>query len=211
MGCGKSTLKPKSAIDAKLVQAIREKKLEMGDHKHSFNELLLKFPKLAAGFTKCRDMFKVLDVNGDNYIDLQEFTNSCEKVGFSQDSPLKDIFKAADLDGSSKVDVYEFVLIFTIVHLLHPEQSSKLDPDITRALDIVQDAFCYFDATTDGYLARAEMQKALEGPNTPGKQTVQVADKLFDYLDFDGSGRISFKEFLVGVEKMVMEEYNDEE
>lgn len=34
---------------------------------------------------------------------------------------------------------------------------------------------------------------------------------MFAQLDFDGSGGISFKEFLIGLEKMVMEEYDDPE
>lgn len=40
--------------------------------------------------------------------------------------------------------------------------------------------------------------------------TRALSDKLFAQLDFDGSGGISFKEFLIGLEKMVMEEYGEE-
>jgi len=39
--------------------------------------------------------------------------------------------------------------------------------------------------------------------------TRDLSDRLFTQLDFDGSGGISFKEFLIGLEKMVMEEYGD--
>lgn len=43
------------------------------------------------------------------------------------------------------------------------------------------------------------------------RATKALSDKLFAQLDFDGSGGISFKEFLIGLEKMVMEEFEDEE
>lgn len=43
------------------------------------------------------------------------------------------------------------------------------------------------------------------------RATRALSDKLFAQLDFDGSGGISFKEFLIGLEKMVMEEYGEEE
>lgn len=40
--------------------------------------------------------------------------------------------------------------------------------------------------------------------------TRAISEKLFAQLDFDGSGGISFKEFLIGLEKMVMEEYGED-
>jgi hypothetical protein len=43
------------------------------------------------------------------------------------------------------------------------------------------------------------------------RTTKALSDKLFAQLDFDGSGGISFKEFLIGLEKMVMEEFDDED
>ena len=55
------------------------------------------------------------------------------------------------------------------------------------------------------------MAEVLCTSNTPGRTTRALADKLFAQLDFDGSGGISFKEFLIGLERMVMEEYLDED
>jgi Ca2+-binding EF-hand superfamily protein len=43
------------------------------------------------------------------------------------------------------------------------------------------------------------------------RATRALSDKLFAQLDFDGSGGISFKEFLIGLEKMVMEEYCEDD
>lgn len=63
----------------------------------------------------------------------------------------------------------------------------------------------------DGSLERDEVATALCSTSTPGRTTKALSDKLFEQLDFDGSGGISFKEFLIGLERMVMEEYEDDD
>lgn len=44
-----------------------------------------------------------------------------------------------------------------------------------------------------------------------GSDNTTVAGQLFSQLDWDGNGHISFKEFLLGLEKMVMEGAEDDE
>lgn len=102
------------------------------------------------------------------------------------------------------------MLVFVVIQLLSPERAAHLPPEIQKTLEIVEDAFCCFDASEDGYLEPSEVAEVLCTSNTPGRATRALSDKLFAQLDFDGSGGISFKEFLVGLEKMVMEEYADE-
>ena len=43
------------------------------------------------------------------------------------------------------------------------------------------------------------------------RTTKALSDKLFQQLDFDHSGGISFKEFLIGLERMIMEDYEDDD
>jgi hypothetical protein len=66
-------------------------------------------------------------------------------------------------------DVYEFVLVFVVVHLLNPERAQALPPEIKTTLEIVEDAFCCFDASDDGSLEREEVQEALCKNTTPGR------------------------------------------
>lgn len=146
MGC--NTSRALNPIDAKLVEALIEAKKQRRRHDFTFNELLLKFPKMAAGFKKCREYFNRLDSNGDKLIDMTEFTSQASKLGLSMDlEDLKNVFDAADIDRSTKIDVFEFVLVFVVIHLLHPEKASQLAPEIRATLEIVEDAFCCFDAT----------------------------------------------------------------
>eukprot|EP00879_Flechtneria_rotunda_P024744 GHRR01026250.1.p1 GENE.GHRR01026250.1~~GHRR01026250.1.p1 ORF type:complete len:270 (+),score=96.77 GHRR01026250.1:245-1054(+) len=208
MGCSAS--RASNPIDAALIAALIEARKNRQSHGLTFNELLLKFPKMAAGFKKVRKYFNMLDLNGDHVIDMREFTTQAHKIGLDmKPEDLKNVFDAADIDHSMEIDVFEFVLVFVVIHLLSPERAVALPEEIQTTLEIVEDAFCCFDASADGYLEKEEVQNALCTATTPGRATKALSDKLFAQLDFDGSGGISFKEFLIGLEKMVMEEYED--
>lgn len=213
MGCS-SSVDVGNTIDAQLVAAIVASKAKRKRTRadYTFNELLLKFPRMAAGFKKCRELFKLLDTNGDKLIDMQEFTSQAHKLGLEGHvKVLKDIFHAADVDDSKQIDAMEFVLVFVIIHLLYPAKSAMLDPDIRNTLDIIEEAFGQFDASADGLLEREEVAKVMCSRNTPGRANLAISEQLFNALDWDGSNSISFKEFLLGLERMVMEEYEDED
>ncbi len=152
MGCSASKINP---IDRRLAVALIAVKQRRGLHKFKFDELLLKFNKLARGFKKCRESFALLDTNGDQVIDIHEFTSQAGKLGLDSVSvqELTNIFEAADIDNSACIDVFEFVLVFVILHLLHPERSAHLAPEIRTALEIVEDAFCCFDASVSATAA----------------------------------------------------------
>lgn len=218
MGCAKSkpaSDAPINAVDAKLIEAVKQTKRRRGSQRrrsHTFDELFMKFPKLRAGFLKCRDYFDQIDTNKDGFIDPIEFKDNCAKIGLDPNSAtLTSIFEAADVDRSKKLDKIEFIIVFTIIQLTEPEKATQIHPDIQAALDIIEQAFCYFDSSADGYLERAEVAAAL----TKGKKKAQdnhgVSDLLFDQLDWDGNGRVSFKEFLIGIEKLVLGIDEDEE
>ncbi|KAI8471865.1 MAG: hypothetical protein J3K34DRAFT_520225 [Monoraphidium minutum] len=216
MGCKVS--RHVNPIDAALTQALHAAKARRGKKDFTFNELLLKFSSMSAGFKKAREYFDSMDLNGDKLIDLHEFTTMAPRVGLDMAlEDLKNVFAAADIDNSTKarpaaraaIDVFEFMLVFVVIQLLSPERARHLPPEIHKTLEIVEDAFCCFDASEDGYLEPSEVAEVLCTSNTPGRATRALSDKLFAQLDFDGSGGISFKEFLIGLEKMVMEEFVD--
>lgn len=71
MGCKPS--RHVNPIDAALIQALHAAKRRRGKKDFTFNELLLKFSAMAAGFKKAREYFAAMDLNGDKLIDLDEF------------------------------------------------------------------------------------------------------------------------------------------
>lgn len=49
-----------------------------------------------------------------------------------------------------------------MVHLLRPEQAANMPPELLTTLRVVEDAFCCFDTSADGYLEAAEVSAALQ-------------------------------------------------
>lgn len=92
--------------------------------------------------------------------------------------------------------------MLTIVHIGLPEQGKKIHPDIGKALSIMEHFFAYFDDSADGFIEKDELLKAF-GVDRKGSEVrfnSSAAESLFAKLDFDHSGKVSFKEFLVGIE-----------
>ena len=77
----------------------------------------------------------------------------------------------------------------------------------------------YFDSSCDGTLEKNEIMAALNNKTSksdhakPSKNAKGkgAGDALFQVLDLDGSGEISFKEFLLGMRKIVLDEELEEE
>ncbi len=140
-------------------------------------------------------------------MDAREFRQHCRLFGLEPNDPLiAEIYDAADMDGSTAIDRMELVLVFIIIHLLHPEKSAQMDKEIRKALEIVEHAFNCFDVSHDGSLQQGEIYNSMMDGQQPKGNTKQVSDNLFAQLDWDGSGSISIREFLFGLERMVMEE-----
>jgi hypothetical protein len=112
----------------------------------------------------------------------------------------------APQDGSRRIDRMELVLVFIIIHLLHPEKSAQMDPTIRSALQIVEHSFSCFDVSHDGTLQQGEIYSSMMDAQQPAGSTQQASANLFAQLDWDGNGSISIREFLFGLERMVMEE-----
>ena len=80
-------------------------------------------------------------------------------------------------------------------------------------------SFVYFDSSCDGTLEKNEIMTALNSKTSrsdhakPSKNAkgTGAGDALFKVLDLDGSGEISFKEFLLGMRKIVLDEELEEE
>lgn len=214
MGCGGSKERPLNAIDSKLVKAVVDAKRRAGRTKvTSFDQIMLQMPILKKGFVKCREYFATMDTDHTGRIGYTQFREQCSKIGLDPNHPmLKEVFETADLDGSHTIEKPELSIIFTIMYLVDSSDNTYIHPNIVSALDLVEKAFIFFDCTADGFLERKEVFSALkEGRSSKGRSNNSAARTLFDSLDWDKSGNVSFKEFLLGLERMVMEGEDDEE
>jgi calcium-binding protein CML len=196
-------------IDKLMLNAIRKAKRN-GARPGKFNELLLKLPTIKEGFRKVKEVFDELDDNKDGTVDAEEFQRNCQLLGLEQNDPmLMDIYRSADLDGSSKIDIHEFISIVTVVYLLKAEEAKeKIHTSIRATLALIEGFFCHFDSSADGYIERVEIIRALGGKSTESSSAM-AGKRLFDSLDWDNSGRISFKEFVVGMKRFALEDEDE--
>lgn len=213
-------------LDEKLADIIKKKAGRKEARSSSFNKLLLRFNHLDKGFTKCREVFHSLDVDGNNVIDLEELRQGCRKMGFAvNDDMIVKIFDASDLDGNRVVDFREFIVVLAILYMFSTEDQGHspagLDASIIKTFSLAEEAFTYFDASKDGFMDRSEVMAALKETGMPHKRGTKsqanvkgssmnnILIKRFEEMDWDNNGQISFKEFLYAVQGWVLDDDDD--
>lgn len=165
----------------------------------SLNTIALKFPKADAAFRQIRQKFDFYDKDNSQSIDMDELKECLKELQVSlSESEIQQLFQEADMDSSNGVQFKEFILLMAIVHLLHPSDTTGGArfglPEVDAALNMVEDAFLFFDEDGDGYLSKDEIQHAL----TDGKEggAGSAATQRFAEMDYNTDGLCSFKEFL---------------
>ena len=195
-----------NALEKMLVAAIvntkRRKSFKV--KKSSFNNLMLQFPKLRQGFKKVRDSFKTLTVAADaplgaaTRVPWAVFKEKCSTIGIDSGSAsTRELLAIAEVTDDMLMSSTDLTLIYTVVYLLDANKKATIQyPEVKSALEIMEKAFCFFDSSSDGCIERKEMALAMKsGTRVFGKKASKgLADRLFDQLDWDGSGRITFKE-----------------
>lgn len=85
----------------------------------SYSRLLLQFPSLYSGFSKCKMVFQNVDIDNDGGVTLEELKAGCAKLGYQlTDEELESTFAATDLNKNKVLDVKEFVVVLAILHML---------------------------------------------------------------------------------------------
>ncbi|CAI7867146.1 unnamed protein product [Closterium sp. NIES-53] len=129
-----------------------------------------------------QEVFKIIDVNGDGTLTLEELRNGLRRIG----SPLSDaevqaLMDAADIDGNGEIDYSEFVA--ATMHLQRVDNEKNL-----------QAAFDFFDSDRSGFIDIEELADALGADLTSLKE-------ILAEVDTNNDGKISFDEFKVMMRK----------
>lgn len=240
MGCSSSTPGGKAPIqlskpDALFLQALQKSKLASfsNGHRVTFSGLLIKFGRMKQGFLRLEYLFDHLKLKtvtaqkkGSGTIDMEQFKGRLAELPCSPDSTsMGKVLEA--YQAKSFIDSDDLLMIFCILFMLDGPEGIT-EPEIAQSLTIIEQAFSCFDVSSDGTLQREELIAALE--NNGGSSVNLKATKsqkgragakknprltgpaslLFDALDLDNSGEITFKEFLLGLRQIVMESFEKE-
>ena len=164
-----------------------------------------------------RELFKEFDTNGDGALQASEIEACLPKLGVEvTDELLNDIFKMSDIDDSRELDFHEFVIIIALIVLLNmrTKEATARDEDevseIDAAMNIVADAFAFFDKDADGSISRDEVEAALsEGGQKGGGSHHNLAAQRFKEMDWDGDSTVTFREFLISFTDWVTDAEED--
>ncbi|KAI5069351.1 hypothetical protein GOP47_0015652 [Adiantum capillus-veneris] len=190
-----------SSIEARMVNAMRERGAAGKSPIKAFNSIIMKFPKIDACFEKVRVTFRKFDKDGSGTIDLEELKECFRQLRVSfTDEEVKAFHQESDMDSSKGVDFKEFIVVLALVYLLGksnvgPSKSRIGLPELEATFDTIVDAYLFFDKDGDGYVSKAEIIAATS--EFSGKRSNdQIGIKRFEEMDWDKDGLITFKEFL---------------
>lgn len=129
-----------------------------------------------------REMFALMDSDGDGKITYDELKAGLRKVGSQlAEAEMKLLMDVADVDGNGVLDYGEFVAV--IIHL----QRMENDEHFRRA-------FMFFDKDGSGYIELDELREALADES--GACDTDVVNEIMREVDTDKDGQISYEEFV---------------
>ncbi|KAF6153651.1 hypothetical protein GIB67_027518 [Kingdonia uniflora] len=128
-----------------------------------------------------REMFKKIDTDNDGIVSVDELKVGLLKFGTQlAESEVQILIEAVDTYGKGTLDCGEFVAVS--LHL----QKMANDEHLRKA-------FSYFDKDDNGYIELGELQAALMEDGAA--DCADVANDIFQEVDTDKDGRISYDEF----------------
>ena len=131
----------------------------------------------------CASLFQIMDTDGNGQITRAEFSEAVSALGVKGvcASVIDELFDEFDMDGSGDISYGEFV-----THSLR----EKLRSSTTR----VMDCFRSFDTDGNGVVDKHEFRRAISAMFPDESFDPFLLDTVFDGMDLDGSGSLSFDE-----------------
>lgn len=127
-----------------------------------------------------KEMFKKIDTDDDGIVSIEELKAGLQSASQLAESEVQLLIESVDTNGKGTMDYNEFVAIS--LHLKRMANDEHLHK-----------AFSYFDKDGDGYIEPHELRDALMEDGD--EDCTDVANDIFQEVDTDKDGRISYDEF----------------
>ena len=154
---------------------------------------------------KIREVFNSFDLNHDGVISRQEMSGMLEKMGIKMSKANEDeFFKMMDDDGSGELEFGEFLDWYTTLMDCADAEAQKMLDQLQKTttftkteLEAIYDNYKRVSAsiTDDGTIDAEEFRQMMMSGGVSSANSFLV-DGLFRMFDSDGSGTISFEEFV---------------
>ncbi|KAK4359364.1 hypothetical protein RND71_021593 [Anisodus tanguticus] len=127
-----------------------------------------------------KEMFNKIDTDNDGIVSVEELNAGLQKNSQLEESEVQMLIEAIDTNGKGTLDYGEFIAVsLHLQRMAHDEHLHK--------------AFSYFDKDGNGYIEPDELRDALMEDGAD--DCTNVANDIFQEVDTDKDGRISFEEF----------------
>lgn len=207
---------PETKLEAKMVEAM-QRRAAKGSSMRSFNQLILKFPKIDESLRKCKTIFEQFDEDSNGAIDHEELKHCFHKLEIkSTEEEISDLFDACDINENLGMKFNEFIVLLCLVHLLEDPTSvhakSKMGlPNLEATFETLVGAFVLLDKNKDGYVSKSEMVQAINETTSGERSSGRIAMKRFEEMDWDKNGMVTFKEFLFAFTRWIGIDDNDDD
>ncbi|KAI9115921.1 hypothetical protein K1719_012851 [Acacia pycnantha] len=129
-----------------------------------------------------KEMFKKMDSDNDGIVSVEELKTGFQNFGSQlAESEVQSLIETVNTNGKGTLEYGEFVAVF--LHLKRMANDEHL-----------RKAFSYFDKDGDGYIEPDELREALTEDGAD--DCTDVANDIFQEVDTDKDGRISYDEFV---------------
>ncbi|KAL3617497.1 Calcium-dependent protein kinase 13 [Castilleja foliolosa] len=129
-----------------------------------------------------KEIFTKIDADNDGIVSTEELKAGLQKLNSQlAESEVQMLIEAVDINGKGTLDYGEFLAIS--LHLKRMANDEHLHK-----------AFSYFDKDGNGYIEPVELLNALKEDGAD--DSADVANDIFQEVDTDKDGRISYDEFV---------------
>ncbi|KAK1283768.1 Calcium-dependent protein kinase 13 [Acorus calamus] len=129
-----------------------------------------------------KETFKMLDTDNDGVVSYADLKNGLKKLGsVLVDSEVQTIIEAVDTNSKGTLDYGEFVAASLLLQRVANDEHLRM-------------AFSYFDKDGNGFIEPQELTDALVEDGA--SHSADVSYDIFQEIDNDKNGRISFDEFV---------------
>ncbi|KAK4268597.1 hypothetical protein QN277_025226 [Acacia crassicarpa] len=129
-----------------------------------------------------KEMFKKMDSDNDGIVSVEELKAGFQNFGSQlAESEVQSLIETVNTNGKGTLEYGEFVAVS--LHLKRMANDEHL-----------RKAFSYFDKDGDGYIEPDELREALTEDGAD--DCTDVANDIFQEVDTDKDGRISYDEFV---------------
>ncbi|XP_076954192.1 putative calcium-binding protein CML21 [Bidens hawaiensis] len=209
---------PTTKLEVKILETMRRRESK-GTTMKSFNNIILKFPKIDSGLRKCKAIFEQFDEDKSGSIDPRELNHCFRKLEIDfTDEEINDLFEECDINKDMGIAFKEFIVLLCLVYLLKKDpvsahSSARIGiPDLEATFETLVDSFVFLDKNKDGYVSKSEMVLAINESTSGERSSGRIAMKRFEEMDWDKNGMVNFKEFLFAFTKWVgIDDVEDEE